>query len=130
MLSDSKVGATIAVSDLGRARGFYEGTLGLEAQHEMGGDEGAVVYGCGGDTSLFVYVSQHAGTNRATSATWEVADLAAVVDELAGKGVEFERYEDLGEVDERGIHSMGDGGGGVAWFKDPDGNIISVGQFD
>ena len=129
-LSESKVGATLAVSDLQRARGFYEEKLGLTVQVDMGGDgaDGAVIYGAGGDTTLFVYTSQYAGTNQATAATWEVADIDATVDELASKGIEFERYPEMAEVDERGIHEIGGGGRGV-WFKDPDGNIISVGQF-
>jgi catechol 2,3-dioxygenase-like lactoylglutathione lyase family enzyme len=129
-LSESKVGATLAVSDLQRARSFYEEKLGLTAQVDMGGDggEGAVVYGAGGDTTLFVYTSAYAGTNQATAATWEVGDIDATVEELAAKGIEFERYPEIAEVDERGIHEIGDGGRGV-WFKDPDGNIISVGQF-
>ena len=129
-LSDSRVGATLAVSDLQRARGFYEEKLGLTPQQDMGEQDGqgAVIYGAGGDTTLFVYTSEHAGTNKATGATWEVSDLDATVDELAGKGVEFERYPEIAEVDERGIHKLDEMGRGV-WFKDPDGNIISVGQF-
>ena len=129
-LSNSRVGATLAVSDLQRARDFYEKKLGLSPQQEMPADEGqgALLYGAGGETTLFVYTSEYAGTNQATAATWEVDDLDAVVDELAGNGVEFERYPDIAEVDDRGIHTLDEMGRGV-WFKDPDGNIISVGQF-
>jgi catechol 2,3-dioxygenase-like lactoylglutathione lyase family enzyme len=129
-LSNGRVGATLAVSDFQRARDFYEKKLGLSPQQEMPADDGqgAVTYGAGGDTSVLVYTSQYAGTNKATAAAWEVDDLDAVVDDLEGKGIEFERYPDLAEVDERGIHKMGEMGRGV-WFKDPDGNIISVGQF-
>ena len=127
-LSQSPVGVTLAVSDLGRARSFYEEKLGLTPQQEMAAEDGqgAVTYGAGGDTSLFVYTSEYAGTNRATSATWNVDDIDATVDELGSKGIEFERYPEIAEVDDRGIHSI-EGGRGV-WFKDPDGNIISVGQ--
>jgi catechol 2,3-dioxygenase-like lactoylglutathione lyase family enzyme len=127
-LSDSKVGATLAVSDLQRARSFYEEKLGLTAQQNMGDEDGgAVIYGAGGDTTLFVYTSEYAGTNKATAAAWEVTGLDALVDELAGKGIEFERYPEMAEVDDRGIHTLEGMGRGV-WFSDPDGNIISLGE--
>ena len=128
-LSQGKAGATIAVSDLDRARSFYEEKLGLSPQQDMSGEEGgAVVYGAGSGTEILVYTSQYAGTNQATAVSFDVADLDAEVDDLAGKGVEFERYPEIGEVDDRGIHTLEGQGRGV-WFKDPDGNIISVGQF-
>ena len=126
-LSDSRVGATIAVSDMDEAKGFYEGKLGL-TPGPMNGPHG-VVYECGEDTTLFVYHSpEHAGKATATIATWEVPNIEGTVDELAAKGVMFERYEGF-EGDERGIHSAG-GAGRIAWFKDPEGNTIAVGQFD
>ena len=130
-LSDSKAGATLAVSDLGRARSFYEEKLGLSPQQDMSGEDGgAVVYGAGSGTEILVYTSQYAGTNQATAVSFDVADLDAVVGDLAGKGVEFERYPEIAvEVDDRGIHTLEGQGRGV-WFKDPDGNIISVGSFD
>ena len=125
-LSDHRVGATIAVSDMEQARSFYEGKLGL-APGPMDEDAG-VVYECGGGTSLLVYHSpEHAGKATATVATWEVPDIEETVDELTAKGVVFERYEEF-EGDERGIHSVDDAGR-VAWFKDPEGNTIAVSQF-
>jgi catechol 2,3-dioxygenase-like lactoylglutathione lyase family enzyme len=131
-LSQSKVGATIAVSDMARARRFYEGVLKLEPAHDLpgGADEepGGVVYACGEGTSLLVYVSEYAGTNRATVATWEVPDLDAAVDELAAAGAEFESYGPPMQTDERGIHTMHEGR--IAWLRDPDGNTISIGEFD
>lgn len=128
-LSDGKAGATLAVSDLGRARSFYEEKLGLTPQQDMTAEHGggAVIYGAGEGTEILVYTSEYAGTNKATAVSFDVSDLDAEVDDLAGKGIEFERYPEMAEVDDRGIHSF-EGGRGV-WFKDPDGNIISVGQF-
>lgn len=125
-LSESKVTATIAVSDLDRARKFYEGKLGLSPG---GGSESAqvAVYGCGDGSELLVYVSEHAGKATATVATWNVDDIERTVDELSAKGVEFERYEEPIETDERGILRSEEGD--VAWFKDPDGNTIAVGEF-
>jgi catechol 2,3-dioxygenase-like lactoylglutathione lyase family enzyme len=126
-LSDSKVGATIAVSDMTQAKEFYEGKLGL-SPGPMDEPHG-VVYECGGDTTLFVYHSpEHAGKATATLATWEVPDLEAIVDELTANGVVFERYDEPMKTDEKGINSI-DNGGKIAWFKDPEGNTIAVGQF-
>jgi len=126
-LSDSKVTATIAVSDLARAREFYEGKLGLSATREDG-DAQVVTYGCGAGSELFVYASEHAGKATATVATWEVSGLEELVDELSAKGVEFEQYEEPMKTDEKGI-LRSEQMGAVAWFKDPDGNTIAVGEF-
>lgn len=125
-LSDTKVGATIAVSDLDRARQFYEGKLGLSATSED--PPAAITYGCGDGSELLVYASEYAGTGKATVATWEVSDLEATVDELTAKGVEFESYDEPMKTDEKGIFAA-EGMGKIAWFKDPDGNTIAVGQF-
>jgi catechol 2,3-dioxygenase-like lactoylglutathione lyase family enzyme len=123
-LSEHEVRASIAVSDISRAAEFYEGKLGLPAGPEQS-DESRI-YACGGDTSLHLYVSPTgAGGASATLATWYVPDLDAVVDELASKGVTFDRYEDpVLKTDEKGIHELDDGR--VAWFKDPDGNSFAI----
>jgi catechol 2,3-dioxygenase-like lactoylglutathione lyase family enzyme len=123
MLGESPAAATIAVSDLDRARKFYEETLGLQAKME---DPGGIMYGSG-DSMVLVYPSQFAGTSQATVATWMVADLDATVDQLTSKGVTFEQYDMEGlKTDERGIAALGELRG--AWFKDPDGNILNVGE--
>jgi catechol 2,3-dioxygenase-like lactoylglutathione lyase family enzyme len=121
-----RVRTSIAVSDMGEATEFYEGKLGLSVGRDQS-DESRI-YACGGDTSLHVYASPaHAGTATATLATWYVADLERVVDELSSSGVTFERYDDPAlKTDERGIHEVGDGR--VAWFRDPDGNTFAVEQ--
>jgi catechol 2,3-dioxygenase-like lactoylglutathione lyase family enzyme len=122
MLDDKTATATVAVTDLPRARTFYEDTLGLKP---IGGPEpGALVYG-NASSALFVYQSRFAGTNQATAVTWSVgADLDAVVRALKAKGVAFEHY-DLPETTRDGdIHVAGKTR--IAWFKDPDGNIHSL----
>ncbi|MGH2804435.1 MAG: VOC family protein, partial [Thermoleophilaceae bacterium] len=108
-LSAYTVRTSIAVSDMARARAFYEGKLGLSAGEDQAGE--SRIYACGGDTSLHVYVSPaHAGKAAATVATWYVADLEQVVDELSANGVIFERYDDPALMtDEKGIHELGDG---------------------
>jgi catechol 2,3-dioxygenase-like lactoylglutathione lyase family enzyme len=123
MLGDRDVAAALAVADLDAARGFYEGTLGLRP--EMDQSPEAVLY-ASGSSKVLVYRSQYAGTNQATAATWAVGDdLEAVIEELRGKGVTFEHYDDLpGTTREGDVHVMGDTRG--AWFKDPDGNILAL----
>jgi catechol 2,3-dioxygenase-like lactoylglutathione lyase family enzyme len=123
-LSAYKVRASIAVSDIERAAEFYEGKLGLPAGAEQS-DESRI-YECGDGTALHVYESPaNAGKAPATLATWYVADLEQVVDELGSNGVAFERYDDPGlSADEKGIHELADGR--VAWFSDPDGNTFAI----
>jgi catechol 2,3-dioxygenase-like lactoylglutathione lyase family enzyme len=121
MLSNEEAVATIAVKDTKRARKFYEETLGL---HPAPTRETGVLSYKTGPSTILVYESPYAGTNKATSATWVVADVDEVVRDLKEKGVSFEHY-DLPETTRRGdVHVSGSTK--VAWFKDPDGNILSV----
>jgi catechol 2,3-dioxygenase-like lactoylglutathione lyase family enzyme len=121
MLKDKAVAATLAVSDLDRARGFYEQTLGLEPADE---NPGAVTYRAG-PSFLVVYPSEYAGTNQATGATWAIGDdFDAVVEDLRGKGVRFEQYDLPDTTREGDIHVIGEMR--AVWFKDPDGNILSL----
>jgi catechol 2,3-dioxygenase-like lactoylglutathione lyase family enzyme len=120
MLKDHDSSAILAVADLGRARAFYGETLGLEPADE-GGEEGVLVYRTGA-TSLVVYASEYAGTNRANAAVWDVGpDIDAIVAALESKGVRFEHYPDIGRL-EGNIHHAG--GMKLVWLKDPDGNIL------
>jgi extradiol dioxygenase family protein len=112
----------LPVGDLEVAKKFYSDKLGLE-QIGREGDE-AVVYRTG-ESTLVVYRSEFAGTNKGTAALWEVDDVENTVRELKGRGVKFEHYDDLPHVTRKGdIHQAGDMT--VAWFKDPAGNILSV----
>ena len=122
MLSDKDAVANLAVKDLEAARKFYEGTLGLKPVSEEG-DE-FIVYESGRST-LNVYRSNYAGSNKATAVTWAVGDdVERVVRDLKAKGVKFEHY-DMPEMKREGdIHIGGDMK--VAWFKDPDGNILNI----
>ena len=122
MLGDKEAVATIAVRDLGVAAEFYGGKLGFEPQESVEGE--VQIYRTGG-SNLMVYRSEHAGTNKATAATFVVGDeLAPIVKSLTARGVDFEHYDMPGMEREGDIHSGG--GMKVAWFKDPDGNIISL----
>jgi catechol 2,3-dioxygenase-like lactoylglutathione lyase family enzyme len=120
------VDASVAVSDLDRARGFYEGKLGFSEVLDL--SDSSLLYACGGGTSLHVYAAPTlAGKTRRILATWYVADLEKVVDELLANGVVFEHHSDATlETNEKGIHELADGR--VAWFKDPDGNLLAIEQ--
>jgi catechol 2,3-dioxygenase-like lactoylglutathione lyase family enzyme len=124
MLDSARAEATIAVSDLDRAKQFYGETLGLTAREERAD---GVVYETSGGTEFLVYPSGFAGTNQSTYMAFLVPDLEAAVEELRGQGITFEQYDFPGiKTDERGIaETQGIRG---AWFKDPDGNILSVGE--
>jgi len=123
MLDAREAMATIAVKDLARAKKFYGDTLGLkEAGQEM--DEEVAAYRSGKST-IVVYKSKFAGTNKATSATWGVGDeLESIVGTLKKKGVAFEHYDMPGMTLEGDIHKFGEFR--AAWFKDPDGNILHI----
>ena len=121
MLRDMDAVATLAVKDLDAAGRFYEKTLGLSRAGDP--EEESLVFESG-DTTINVYRSNFAGTNKATALTWAVDDVEDVVQTLKSKGVRFEHY-DLPETRREGdVHVSGDLK--VAWFKDPDGNILSV----
>jgi catechol 2,3-dioxygenase-like lactoylglutathione lyase family enzyme len=126
MLGEKAAAATVAVSDVTRAREFYEGVLGLTVTQDLGG---AIVYRSG-TSAVFVYESEFAGTNKATSATWGAGDdFDEVVQALRDKEVTFEHYDDLPDTSRDGdVHSFGDSGMRAVWFKDPDGNILNVGN--
>lgn len=122
MLNDKDAIAMIAVRDVKAAARFYEGTLGL-TRLSTEGDE--VITYRSGDSALNVYHSQYAGTNKATAVVWNVGDeIESVVDALKSKGVVFEHYDMPGLTLQGDVHVGGDMK--VAWFKDPDGNILSV----
>ena len=122
MLREKDAVANLAVKDLSRAKQFYEGTLGFEPVGHEGNE--LIVYRSG-KTTFNVYRSKEAGTNKATALTWAVGDkVKAVVQELKSKGVTFERYHLPGLTLEGDVHVGG--GMQVAWFKDPDGNILNI----
>jgi catechol 2,3-dioxygenase-like lactoylglutathione lyase family enzyme len=125
-LKDCRVGAVIAVSDLDRARRFYEERLGLVPGEQ---DEQGVRYFCAEGTSIFVYLQPgNAGASAATLAGWAVDDLDETMDDLRSRGVTFEHYDQPGiKTDERAVFDAGDFR--AAWIKDPDGNTMAITQF-
>ena len=121
MLRNADATPMIAVSDIGRAKQFYSSKLGLEPSDDMG-DEFFMLRS--GNTTLNVYRSEFAGTNKATALTFDVDDIDSEVRELKDKGVTFEHYDVEGLTPEGDIY-RGEGMK-TAWFKDPDGNILSL----
>ena len=123
MLEKASAQATIAVSDLDRATKFYGETLGLPLKDERADG----VTSKAGNTWVLVYPSPFAGTSQSTGRAFEVdGDLETAVKELRDGGVTFEEYDLPGLKTKNGIAEIG--GVKVAWFKDPDGNILAVGE--
>jgi catechol 2,3-dioxygenase-like lactoylglutathione lyase family enzyme len=124
-LSEGKVGAAIAVSDIDRAVEFYEGKLGLSSDGDD--PDGGRTYQCGGGTTVHVFPSPFARATGATAAGFVVEDVEAIVDDLVANGVTPEQYsEGPFATDEKGLARIGDFVG--AWVKDPDGNVIAIGN--
>lgn len=122
MLKESKAFSGFSVDDIDAAKGFYADTLGLETTEEE--------YGLGLNLAtggnVFVYPKPDHQPASFTVLNFPVDDLEATVDSLAGKGVEFMRYESF-EQDERGI-AQPDTGPRIAWLEDPAGNVIALMQ--
>ena len=122
MLGDKDAAANIAVKNLETAKKFYEDTLGLT---QTGAEGQEVIVFRSGNSTVNVYRSQYAGTNQATAVTWMVGeDIEGVVQQLKAKGIIFEHYDMPGVTREGDVHIAGDMK--VAWFKDPDGNILNI----
>lgn len=123
MFGDARVLVALPVKDVQEARSFYEGTLCLTF---VGGPraDGSFEYECGAGTYLFTYPTEdNAGKSPATLAAWHVADIRATATELRQKGIVLEEYDLPGLRTDDGIASLP--GARAAWFKDPDGNILS-----
>jgi catechol 2,3-dioxygenase-like lactoylglutathione lyase family enzyme len=122
MLSSEKLVAFVPTKDQKQARAFYEGVLGLTFVSE---DTFALVLDANG-TKIRVANAPEFKPAQFTILGWMVSDIETTVTELQAKGIVFEKFG-LKDQDERGIWSA-PGGDKVAWFKDPDGNILSVSQ--
>ena len=123
MLSNAAILPYIPVSNVARARKFYEGTLGLTPREEYAG---GVIYECGNGSWVFMYPSPGAGTSKASTAFWQVNDVEAEVADLKARGVVFEEYDMPGI---KMVNSIATAGGAkTAWFKDSEGNILAVSQ--
>lgn len=122
MLSSARLTAFVGTTNAGRARAFYRDTLGLPLTSE---DGFALQFNCNG-TTLRVSIAQEVTAAKYTVLGWDVDDLAATLLALREAGVQFERFGFF-EQDALGIWTA-PGGTQVAWFKDPDGNLLSIAQ--
>lgn len=124
MLADYAPVPTLAVTDVQRAREFYEGVLG----YAPGPDTADGIFYAAGSGSFFVYPSAYAGTNKATAMSVQVPDgsFDAEVGALRDKGVAFQTFELDGITWNDGVATFGDGRYRSVWFEDPDGNILNL----
>jgi catechol 2,3-dioxygenase-like lactoylglutathione lyase family enzyme len=123
MLGSAQLVAFVATRDPAKAKEFYRDTLGLGLVSE---DGFAVVFDANG-VMLRVSTVREIALAQYTVLGWEVSDIVAKVQELGQAGVKFERYSFPGQ-DEMGIWTAPGGMARVAWFKDPDGNVLSLSQ--
>ena len=123
MLSTAKLQTIVLASRIGVARAFYEDTLGLPVK---GQSDGAVVFDVGGG-DLRVSPVQRTAPSEHTVAGFAVDDVGAIVTTLRDRGVSFERFPGFPH-DDAGIVATPDGSN-VTWFRDPDGNLLSVVQY-
>jgi catechol 2,3-dioxygenase-like lactoylglutathione lyase family enzyme len=123
MLESARAMAFVPATDLGRARGFYEGVLGLETLDVSGF---ACVFRVGGAT-LRVALVRELSPQPFTVFGWAVGAISETMAGLAARGVEFLRYEGM-DQDAAGVW-ITPGGDRIAWFRDPDGNVLSLTQF-
>jgi len=122
MFANTKATSGFAVDDLEAAKRFYGETLGIDFT-ELSEEHGLISLHLAGGRDTLVYRKPDFTPAGYTILNFEVDDVDAVVDELASRGVGFERYDDF-DQDEKGI-ARGPGPS-IAWFKDPAGNILSV----
>ena len=123
MLSNHKIVALVPISDGEKARAFYVDKLGLKF---LSDDGFAIVVDAKGNM-LRLTKMKEVKPQPFTVLGWETADIAADVRQLQGNGIAFERFGDFMKQDELGVWTAPDGTK-VAWFKDPDGNILSLSQ--
>lgn len=123
MLADFDIGAFVATADPARAREFYENVLGLEFVRD---EPYAVVFNANG-TTLRIQKVGEVDPAPYTALGWHVKDIESVIMQLRDRGVDFLMFEGFGQ-NELGVVTF-PGGAKVAWFKDPDGNTLSLDEF-
>jgi catechol 2,3-dioxygenase-like lactoylglutathione lyase family enzyme len=123
VFENTKAFSGFSVDDVPGAKEFYGETLGLRVSEEYG----MLWLYTAGDRDILVYPKADHTPATYTILNFPVDDIEKAVDELAERGVRFERYDDS-ETDERGIYRGG--GALIAWFKDPAGNVLSAIQQD
>jgi predicted enzyme related to lactoylglutathione lyase len=122
MFADTRAYSGFAVDDFGKAREFYGETLGLKTT-VMDEEHGLMTLHLAGGRDTLVYSKPDFEPATYTILNFEVDDVDKAIDQLASRGVSFERYDNF-DQDEKGVFR--DGGPNIAWFKDPAGNVLAV----
>ena len=124
MFANSPIYPTLPAADLERAKRFYAEKLGLTPESEL---PEALLYRCGKDTRFSVFLSQGEALGTHTQAMWLVEDVESEVAALKARGVVFEEYDLPSLSTVNSIATAGPIKG--AWFKDSEGNLLSLAQF-
>ena len=125
MLADRPIHTTLPATDLERAKRFYAEKLGLTPESEL---PGGLLYRCGRDTRFSLFPSQGEALGTYTQAIWLVDDVESEVAALKARGVVFEEYDTPEVKTVKSVATIGQSKG--AWFKDSEGNLLALGQFD
>ncbi|MBW3582646.1 MAG: VOC family protein [Euryarchaeota archaeon] len=129
-IKNGKVITTIPVTDIKRAKDFYGNRLGLKEVGRVtpGGTHNEVIYKVGENNHVCLYERPEPSGSSATCCSFEVENVEQTVKQLQDNGVKFEEYDmpEMGIKTKNGVASMEDFK--VGWFKDPDGNILAVGN--
>ncbi len=125
MLTNSPIYASLPAADLERAKRFYAEKLGLTPESEL---PGGLLYRCGKDSRFSVFPSEGEVSGTHTQAIWLVEDVESEVAALKDRGIVFEEYDLPSLSTVNSIATIGPGKG--AWFKDSEGNLLSLAQFD
>jgi len=124
MFTNAPIYPSLPAADLERAKRFYAEKLGLTPESEVAG---GLFYRCGGDSRFAVFPSHGEASGTHTQALWLVDDVESEVAALKARGVVFEEYDWPSLKTVNGIATAGPIKG--AWFKDSEGNLLSLGQF-
>ena len=124
MLTDSDIIAVLPAKDINRARDFYRDKLGLEPSETPEAD--SLMYRGGHGTGFLIYQTENAGTAKNTQMGWTTDNLEREMEELRGRGVVFEEYDQPGLKTENGVATSESEK--AAWFLDSEGNILNISQ--
>jgi catechol 2,3-dioxygenase-like lactoylglutathione lyase family enzyme len=125
MLSEYPIHAALPATDLERAKRFYADKLGLIPESE--GPDG-LFYRCGGSTRFLVFPSGGTASGTHTQMTWNTPNIEVAVADLKARGGVFEEYDTPEVKTVNNVATLGQSKG--AWFKDSEGNLLALGQFD
>jgi catechol 2,3-dioxygenase-like lactoylglutathione lyase family enzyme len=124
-LAELPIHTALPVIDIDRAKRFYADKLGLVPEAEL---PDGLFYRCAAATRFLLYPSQEPSTGTHTQMTWNTDDIEAEVAALQARGVVFEEYNTPELKTVNGVATIAESKG--AWFKDSEGNLLALGQFD